>query len=214
MVTLKSFSKPVFSPVVFDLSDCPVLITKTTLALTAIMGSYLLNAKYIMRKLGDDLFEGDVVKDIETGEEGILYYHRKCYVQFSEIHVEEFNKDRHIKVRDGSETECKTLAKYETVRSSLAFSYRNKTYTIHNFLCKQAESIVMNDGMVIPANDILLYTGWTFEGEMLFFSQSFKGGIIDFVDSAVVVRKGEICTPIENYINLQEELKDEKRISY
>lgn len=180
----------------FTLEDCPVYVSKATIALAAREMSILIKAESVVR--GDDesgIFEGDRV--YMDGEYiGNVIYSSGFMVQNLDGTLKSLTQMAHIKIETGTSKSIKTVCE-DSRRTPLLFKCKDSIIQLNLFLCKLDNSQIAVFGnsysdKILNCEDVQFYTGIKLDGEAVFYGDVMNNGKVVLYNLQPCIRCGNI----------------------
>jgi len=187
----------------FGIVDCPVVVKQGEVALFDGMCSEIIRLNTVTRGEGD-LFEGDKVYDMETGQLlGYIQYHMGFFLQAADGELKELPPVGHIKVVEGDRESIRKVTGHRDFQP-LRLVYGKSEVGLNAVVTKVGESIVFaGEQQLIPHKNVFISTGYHVpqSGKGLGFGERYKGGTIVIHDMRVCVDYGQ------KYVRIEEILK-------
>ena len=196
----------------FEITDCPVYINSSMVALVNKPNSPLLQAKSIVR--GEEefgLFESDMVLEKETSRfVGYLVYIAgfkiynpllKEYIDLNEFNIGDYNYV--------GNNQISKILEIVSVRDYIKFKSGNVSFRINNLILIRSDKLLITNKSVglLNVKDIKFSTGLLFNGEDICFGDILTDGYVVLHNCRPMVR-----TFSNTYRDLQEGEYDDKVI--
>lgn len=174
-----------------EISDCPIYLTESLLALSAKNNSELVKANSLVRYDEETEYcEGDIIveNDVEIGY--VIYAAGfKMYQNSGEI--KNIPTGEHIYLSKGTEASIAIIAKCPQ-RTALVFGYRGKEIAFKSFVCPVGKHIATAEdnfaGKRIDGKQVTFYTGYvTGDDELICFDDFRQGGKVSLYKGLPVI---------------------------
>lgn len=172
----------------FTLSDCPVVVSGTLMAITGRRLSPLIQIASIVRgdlELG--LFEGDKLYNGED-ELGQVVYVQGFKLLKLDMTVEKLPNLKHIQVVKGNRESLLQVCSFKD-RTPLQLVYNNELSSLERLVekTKDGQYALLNTRRLVDEYEFNLYTGYTDNTDIhIRFNQIYNGGV-------VCLHNGDVC---------------------
>lgn len=198
---LRAFSVQADRDTLFDISDCPVQISKSLVALANKRYSELLQANSIVRcdtKL--NLAEGDIVYDKATGELlGYVIFAKGFELQTLTGVVKQLPDKKHIYLR-GRTKDSVALVTESCMRAPLLFKFNDVEFYLQAIVKAIDEEHIgilqrkIKPALAVNVKQLQWFTGVTDDnGENIFFGDRVRSGIVSYREGVPVLLAGKKC---------------------